>query len=142
MVCLGGGREGGRRGRGGEGEERREGERRECVHAHRLTLLTRAIRLLTGQTPLHLGALCGSQEVMKLLVNAKADVDIQDSKSGKTALHYSVERGDLPMTGYLVTGVRGREGGRKGGREEGRGGGREGLVHHFRRVTIRAERYM
>ncbi len=67
---------------------------------------------------------------MKLLVNAKADVDIQDSKSGKTALHYSVERGDLPMTGYLVTGVRGREG---GGRGEGRKGGWEGFSVAFQK---------
>ena len=38
-------------------------------------------------------------------MNARADVDVQDSKSGKTALHHSVEKGDLPMAGYLITEV-------------------------------------
>ena len=55
-----------------------------------------------GQTPLHLAAGCGSTDVMKQLVKVKADVNVQDSKSGKTALHHSIEKGDLPMTGYLV----------------------------------------
>ena len=38
-------------------------------------------------------------------MGAKADVDVQDSKSGKTALHHAVENDDLPMVGYLVTEV-------------------------------------
>lgn len=38
-------------------------------------------------------------------MDAKADVDVQDSKSGKTALHHAVENDDLPMVGYLVTEV-------------------------------------
>lgn len=40
-----------------------------------------------------------------MLVDAKADVDVQDSKSGKTALHHAIENDDLPMVGYLVTEV-------------------------------------
>lgn len=48
----------------------------------------------------------GHTQVLKQLVNAKADIDVQDSRSGKTALHHAVENGDLPMTGYLVTEVR------------------------------------
>ena len=40
-----------------------------------------------------------------MLVDAKADIDVQDSKSGKTALHHAVENDDLPMVGYLVTEV-------------------------------------
>ena len=59
-----------------------------------------------GETPLHLAASNGHTEVLKLLVGAKADVDVQDSKSGKTALHHSVEKSDLPMAGYLITEVR------------------------------------
>lgn len=39
-------------------------------------------------------------------MNAKVDADMQDSKSGRTALHHSVEKGDLPMAGYLITEVR------------------------------------
>ena len=39
---------------------------------------------------------------MKQLVKVNADVNVQDSKSGKTALHHSIEKGDLPMTGFLV----------------------------------------
>ena len=78
----------------------------------------------TGETPLHLAAGCGHTEVLKLLANGRADVDVQDSKSGKTALHHSVEKGDLPMAGYLITEVRE---GRRERREGGRGGegGRE-----------------
>ena len=57
---------------------------------------------LSGQTPLHLASGCGSTEVMKQLVKVNADVNVQDSKSGKTALHHSIEKGDLPMTGFLV----------------------------------------
>lgn len=30
----------------------------------------------------------------------------QDSKSGKSALHYLIERGDLPLTGFLITEVK------------------------------------
>jgi hypothetical protein len=36
------------------------------------------------------------------LVKVKADINVQDSKAGKTALHHSIEKGDLPMTGFLV----------------------------------------
>lgn len=60
------------------------------------------IRNSKGQTPLHLASGCGSTEVMKQLVKVKADINVQDSKSGKTALHHSIEKGDLPMTGFLV----------------------------------------
>lgn len=42
---------------------------------------------------------------MKLLVNSHVDVNTQDSKAGKTALHCAVEKGDLTMTGYLLTQV-------------------------------------
>ena len=45
---------------------------------------------------------------MKQLVKVKADVNVQDSKSGKTALHHCIENGDLPMSGYLVMEVRER----------------------------------
>ena len=61
--------------------------------------------LITGDTPLHLAAKNGCTDALKLLVDAKADVDVQDSKSGKTALHHAVENDDLPMVGYLVTEV-------------------------------------
>lgn len=61
--------------------------------------------LITGDTPLHLAAKNGCTDALKLLVGAKADVDVQDSRSGKTALHHAVENNDLPMVGYLVTEV-------------------------------------
>ena len=60
---------------------------------------------IAGDTPLHLAAKNGCTDALKLLVDAKADVDVQDSKSGKTALHHAVENDDLPMVGYLVTEV-------------------------------------
>ena len=58
-----------------------------------------------GQTPLHVATECGHQDVLKQLVNAKADVNVRDSRSGKTALHYSIDKGNLPVTGYLITEV-------------------------------------
>jgi len=58
-----------------------------------------------GLTPLHVAANSGSFDVLRQLCAARPDVDIQDIKSGKTALHYAVEREELPMTGYLVTEV-------------------------------------
>ena len=61
--------------------------------------------MITGDTPLHLAAKNGCTDALKLLVDAKADVDVQDSKSGKTALHHAIENDDLPMVGYLVTEV-------------------------------------
>lgn len=60
-----------------------------------------------GLTPLHVAANSGSFDVLRQLCAARPDVDIQDIKSGKTALHYAVEREELPMTGYLVTEVGG-----------------------------------
>ena len=37
-------------------------------------------------------------------------MDMQDSKSGKTALHCAVEKGDLTITRYLLTQVGGSHG--------------------------------
>ena len=71
---------------------------------YRISTLTLS-SLPIGLTPLHVAAQNGHHDVIKQLVNTKADVNIQDSKSGKTALHYSIERGDLPLSGYLVTEV-------------------------------------
>eukprot|EP00731_Ephydatia_muelleri_P012361 Em0006g1255a len=56
-----------------------------------------------GFTPLHAAVQGGHQECVKLLVNCHVDVNMQDTKSGKTALHCAVEKGDLTMTGYLLT---------------------------------------
>ena len=64
----------------------------------------------TGLTPLHVAVLGGHQECVKLLVNSQVDVNMQDSKSGKTALHCAVEKGDLTLTGYLLTQVGGSHG--------------------------------
>ncbi|KAL5499607.1 hypothetical protein EMCRGX_G011058 [Ephydatia muelleri] len=56
-----------------------------------------------GFTPLHAAVQGGHQDCVKLLVNCHVDVNMQDTKSGKTALHCAVEKGDLTMTGYLLT---------------------------------------
>ena len=61
--------------------------------------------LPVGFTPLHVAANGGNYELFKQLCIAEPDVDLQDAKSGKTALHYAVERGDLSMTGFIVTDV-------------------------------------
>ena len=56
-----------------------------------------------GNTPLLVAAVYGHLEVLKrLVIIAEADVDIQDTKLGNTALHYSVKSRDLPMARYLI----------------------------------------
>ena len=58
-----------------------------------------------GLTPLHVAANSGSCDVLEHVWSSKPDVNLQDAKSGKTALHYAVERQDLIMTDYLITEV-------------------------------------
>ena len=60
---------------------------------------------LPGKTPLHLVAIGGHHEVLMLLVDAHADMEVQ-SKSGRTALHYAVANDNVSMANYLIAVVR------------------------------------
>lgn len=55
---------------------------------------------------MHLAAKAGKVYMMKTLVFGKADMDLLDGKSGKTALHHAVDNDDLPVATYLLTEVR------------------------------------
>jgi ankyrin repeat protein len=46
--------------------------------------------------------MAGSVDMLRLLVHGKADVDLPDGKSGRTALHHAVELDDLPVAGFLL----------------------------------------
>ncbi|KAH9508414.1 Nuclear factor NF-kappa-B p105 subunit [Bulinus truncatus] len=55
-----------------------------------------------GYSPVHLASQMGCVELLKVLVFAQAQVDLPDGKSGKTALHHSVDNDDLPVASYLL----------------------------------------
>ncbi|KAK3091585.1 hypothetical protein FSP39_020963 [Pinctada imbricata] len=56
----------------------------------------------SGLTPLHLAAQKGDMEALKCLIRGKADINVPDGKSGRTALHHAVEVEDLSVAGYLI----------------------------------------
>nr|KAG5707696.1 hypothetical protein BaRGS_003271 [Batillaria attramentaria] len=55
-----------------------------------------------GYTPVHLAAQSSNVDMLRLLVHGRANVDVPDGKSGRTALHHAVELDDLPVAGYLL----------------------------------------
>ncbi|XP_013405334.1 nuclear factor NF-kappa-B p105 subunit isoform X1 [Lingula anatina] len=55
-----------------------------------------------GFAPVHLAALCGSLQALKVILRVQTDVNIQDGKSGRTALHHAVEKEDLALVGCLL----------------------------------------
>ncbi|XP_070186600.1 nuclear factor NF-kappa-B p100 subunit-like [Littorina saxatilis] len=55
-----------------------------------------------GYTSVHLAAQSGNVDMLRLLVHGRADVDMPDGKSGRTALHHAVELDDLPVAGFLL----------------------------------------
>lgn len=56
----------------------------------------------SGYTPVHLAAQSSNVDMLRLLVHGRADVDVADGKSGRTALHHAVELDDLPVAGFLL----------------------------------------
>ncbi|KAM9356132.1 NF-kappa-B inhibitor epsilon [Pholidichthys leucotaenia] len=55
-----------------------------------------------GLACLHLAALNGQHEIMKLLMKKGADLNIQEGTSGKTALHLAVELHDIKSVKLLL----------------------------------------
>ncbi|XP_028400144.1 NF-kappa-B inhibitor epsilon-like isoform X2 [Dendronephthya gigantea] len=55
-----------------------------------------------GQAAFHLAILSGSREIAKTLLDMKADINIQDGTSGRTALHLAVESHNINMITFLL----------------------------------------
>jgi ankyrin repeat protein len=58
-----------------------------------------------GATPLHVATKRDHKEVAELLLNAKADVNLQD-KNGRTALYWAAWNGDTEVVTLLYCAVR------------------------------------
>ena len=59
-----------------------------------------------GLAPLHLAVQAGHIDCIKALVEiGKANINIEDGCSGKTPLHYAVEKDQLAIVGYLINQV-------------------------------------
>uniref|UniRef100_A0A3Q3KJ45 Uncharacterized protein n=1 Tax=Monopterus albus TaxID=43700 RepID=A0A3Q3KJ45_MONAL len=56
-----------------------------------------------GLACLHLAALNGHHQIMKLLMKKGADLNIQEGTSGKTALHFAVELHDITSVKLLLS---------------------------------------
>jgi len=54
-------------------------------------------------TALHLAVQRGNADAVRCLLSAGADVDVADTRYGRTALYYAVERNDLAVTELLVS---------------------------------------
>ena len=77
----------------------------------------------SGYTPVHLAAQSSNVDMLRLLVHGRADVDVPDGKSGRTALHHAVELDDLPVAGFLLMEVSLKvDGSQSKGNELGGGG--------------------
>lgn len=48
-----------------------------------------------GKTPLHYASELGQDDTLEILLNAKANPDIQDKADGKTPLHEAIENGQF-----------------------------------------------
>lgn len=55
-----------------------------------------------GQSCVHLAAAGGFLKVMECLYNNNANINDQDGKTGRTALHYAVESGNLKLVELLL----------------------------------------
>ncbi|CAB4012946.1 NF-kappa-B inhibitor alpha-like [Paramuricea clavata] len=55
-----------------------------------------------GKAAFHLAALSGSQDIVKTLLDMKADINIQDGTCGRTALHLTVESHNINMITFLL----------------------------------------
>ncbi|XP_062517490.1 nuclear factor NF-kappa-B p105 subunit-like isoform X2 [Corticium candelabrum] len=56
-----------------------------------------------GLAPVHLALCSKNSDCLRLLQQCGADMNIMDARSGRTALHHSVDIGDLTMAGVLIS---------------------------------------
>ncbi len=56
-----------------------------------------------GETPLHWAANTGTFLAVKALADAGADLDVQDPRTGNTALHSAVSHDDIVLIHYLLS---------------------------------------
>lgn len=56
-----------------------------------------------GETPLHWAAMTGTFLAVKALADAGADLDVQDARTGNTALHAAVSHDDIVLIHYLLS---------------------------------------
>ncbi|GIY66223.1 NF-kappa-B inhibitor cactus [Caerostris extrusa] len=61
------------------------------------------IKNYDGQSCVHLAAAGGFLKVMECLYNNNGNINDQDGKTGRTALHYAVENGNLKLVELLLT---------------------------------------
>lgn len=56
-----------------------------------------------GETPLYWAAMTGTFLAVKALADAGADLDVQDRRSGNTALHAAAAHNDIVLVHYLLS---------------------------------------
>lgn len=61
------------------------------------------LRNYEGQTCIHISTVNGYKKIIEYLVKCGADINAQEGKSGKTALHYAVETQKLDLVRFLLS---------------------------------------
>lgn len=57
---------------------------------------------IAGLSVIHLAVMANSVSCLRQLIAAGADVNAQEQKSGRTALHLAVEQGNVSLAGCLL----------------------------------------
>ncbi|XP_061078085.1 B-cell lymphoma 3 protein homolog isoform X2 [Conger conger] len=74
----------------------------ERVLSHPSPLPCLEARNYEGLTPLHLAVQNGNKNLVKLLLNSRADIDAVDIKSGRSPLVHAVENKNIEMVNFLI----------------------------------------
>lgn len=59
-----------------------------------------------GLSAIHMVVMANSMSCLKLLIAARVNVNAQEQKSGRTALHLAVEQENIPLAGCLLLEVK------------------------------------
>lgn len=59
-----------------------------------------------GLSAIHMVVMANSMSCLKQLIAARANINAQEQKSGRTALHLAVEQENIPLAGCLLLEVR------------------------------------
>lgn len=65
-------------------------------------VITELCFCLAGLNAIHLAVMANSVSCLRRLIAAGADVNAQEQKSGRTALHLAVEQGNISLAGCLL----------------------------------------